>query len=95
MRTRQPRQLNPYASDRLAYKQQLKHHPDAIVKLVGRRSPVESSSRSIKGDTDGTAEYSGAEYSSEDARTPPRIKGRKWHRAGGGHPLLRQHLYLT
>jgi hypothetical protein len=86
MRTRQPRQLKPYAFDRLAYKQQLKHHPDAIVKLVGRRSPVESLSRSNEGDTDGAAENSGGEHPSEDARTLPRIKGKKRHRAGGGHP---------
>jgi len=86
MRMRQPRQLKPYAFDRLAYKQQLKHHPDAIVKLVGRRSPVESSSRSSEGDTDGAAENSGGEHPSVDARTLPRTKGKKRHRAGGGHP---------
>ena len=85
MRTRQPRQLKPYAFDRLAYKQQLKHHPDAIVKLVGRRSPVESS-RSDGGDTDGAAENSGGEHPSENARTLPRITGKKRHRAGRGHP---------
>jgi hypothetical protein len=86
MRTRQPRQLKPYAFDRLAYKQQLKHHPDAIVKLAGRRSPVESSSRSSEGDTDGAAENSGGEHPSEGPRTLPRIKGKKRHCAGGGHP---------
>lgn len=83
MRTRQPRQLKPYAFDRLAYKQQLKHHPDAIVKLVGRRSPVESLPRSSEGDTDCAAESSGSEHPSEDARTLPRINGKKRHR---GHP---------
>jgi hypothetical protein len=86
MRTRQPRQLKPYVFDRLAYKQQLKHHPDAIVKLVGRRSPVESSSRLSEGDTDDAAENSGGEHPSENARTLPRIKGKKRYRAGGGHP---------
>ncbi|KAF8492966.1 Mus7/MMS22 family-domain-containing protein [Russula emetica] len=86
MRTRQPRQLKPYAFDRLAYKQQLKHHPDAIVKLVGRRSPVESSSRSSEGITDDAAENSGGEHPSGDARTLPHIKGKKRHRAGEGHP---------
>jgi hypothetical protein len=86
MRTRQPRQLKPYAFDRLAYKQQLKHHPDAIVKLVGRRSPVGPSSRSSDVDTDVSAENSGGGQPSEDARTLPRIKGKKRHRTGGGHP---------
>jgi hypothetical protein len=86
MRTRQPRQLKPYAFDRLAYKQQLKHHPDAIVKLAGRRGPVESSSRSSVGDTDGAAENSGGEHPSEGARTLPPMKGKKRHRAGRGHP---------
>ena len=86
MRTRQPRQLKPYAFDRLAYKHQLKHHPDAIVKLVGRRSPVESSSCSGEGDTDGAAENSGGEHPSGEARTRLHIKGKKRHRAGGGHP---------
>lgn len=85
MRTRQPRQLKPYAFDRLAYKQQLKHHPDAIVKLVGRRSPVESLSRSSEGDTDGAAESSGGEHPSEDTRTLPRRNGKKRHRTSGGH----------
>ena len=86
MRTRQPRQLKPYAFDRLAYKQQLKHHPDAIVKLVGHRSPVRSSSCSSEGDTNGAAENSGGEHPLENARTLPRIKGKKRDRAGGGHP---------
>ncbi|KAG9312886.1 Mus7/MMS22 family-domain-containing protein [Chiua virens] len=36
LRRREPRQLNPYAYDKLLYKQQLKSHPDAIVKF---RSP--------------------------------------------------------
>lgn len=88
MRTRRPRQLNPYAFDRLEYKHQLKHHPDAIVKLTGngRRSPVESSSRSSKGDTDRTAENSGGEPPLEYARMLPRTKGKKRHRASTGHP---------
>ena len=86
MRTRQPRQLKPYAFDRLEYKYQLKHHPDAIVKFNGRRSPVESSSRSSEGDTDGAAENSGGEHPSEDAQMLPHAKGRKRHRAGTGHP---------
>jgi hypothetical protein len=86
MRTRQPRQLKPYAFDRLTYKQQLKHHPDAIVKLVGRRSPVESPSRSSEGDTDGATGNSGGEHPPEAARTLPRINGKRRHRAGGGHP---------
>jgi hypothetical protein len=86
MRTRQPRQLKPYAFDRLAYKQQLKHDPDAIVKLVGRRSPMGPSSCSSDVDTDVSAENSGGGQPSEDARTLPRIKGKKRHRTGGGHP---------
>jgi len=86
MRIRQPRQLKPYAFDRLAYKQQLKHHPDAIIKLVGRHSPVESSSRSSNGNTDGAAENSGGEHPPENAQTLPRIKGKKRQRAAGGHP---------
>ena len=84
MRTRQPRQLKPYAFDRLEYKYQLKHHPDAIVKFNGR--PVESSSRSSEGDTDGAAENSGGEHPSEDAQMLPRAKGKKRHRAGTGYP---------
>lgn len=36
LRRREARQLNPYAYDKLLYKQQLKCHPDAIVKF---RSP--------------------------------------------------------
>ncbi|KAF8141719.1 Mus7/MMS22 family-domain-containing protein [Boletus edulis] len=36
-RRREARQLNPYAHDKLLYKQQLKAHPDAIVKFYGPR----------------------------------------------------------
>ena len=36
LRARQARQLNPYAFDKALYKQQLRHNPDAIVKM---RSP--------------------------------------------------------
>jgi hypothetical protein len=86
MRTRQPRQLKPYAFDRLEYKYQLKHHPDAIVKFNGRRSPVESSSRSSEGGIDGAAENSGGEHPSEDAQMLPRAKGKKRHRTSTGHP---------
>ncbi|KAH9991108.1 Mus7/MMS22 family-domain-containing protein [Russula vinacea] len=71
MRTRQPRQLKPYAFDRLEYKYQLKHHPDAIVKFNGR--PVESSSRS-------------SEASLGRCSMLPHAKGKKRHRAGTGHP---------
>lgn len=35
LRRREARQLNPYAYDKLLYKQQLKSHPDAIVKFRG------------------------------------------------------------
>ncbi len=85
MRTRQPRQLKPYAFDQLAYKQQLKHHPDAMVKFNSRRSPVESPSCSSQGDPD-VAENSAGERPSEGARTLPRAKGKKRHRASGEHP---------
>jgi hypothetical protein len=86
MRTRQPRQLQPYAFDRLEYKHQLKHHPDAIVKFTDRRSPVESLSRSGEGDSDGATEDSGGEHPSRDAGMLPRAKGKKRHRASIGHP---------
>ncbi|KAG6381519.1 hypothetical protein JVT61DRAFT_104 [Boletus reticuloceps] len=36
-RRREARQLNPYAHDKLLYKQQLKSHPDAIVKFCSPR----------------------------------------------------------
>lgn len=86
MRTRQPRQLQPYAFDRLEYKHQLKHHPDAIVKFVGRRSPVESSSPPGEVDTDGAAESSAGEHPAEYARMVPHSKGRKRYRTSTGHP---------
>ncbi|THH08246.1 hypothetical protein EW145_g2829 [Phellinidium pouzarii] len=34
LRNRQPRQLNPYAYDKRLYKLQMRHNPDAIVKVV-------------------------------------------------------------
>ncbi|KIK80889.1 hypothetical protein PAXRUDRAFT_833254 [Paxillus rubicundulus Ve08.2h10] len=50
LRRREARQLNPYAYDKLLYKQQMKSNPDAIVKL---RSP-RPRSRSRGADEDGT-----------------------------------------
>ena len=55
MRMRQPRQVKPYAIERLEYKHQPKHHPDAIVKFTGRQIPAESLSVSGEADTDGAA----------------------------------------
>ncbi|KAF7973631.1 hypothetical protein HWV62_14696, partial [Athelia sp. TMB] len=40
MRQRRPQQLQPYAYDQIMYKQQLKHNPEAIVKLRRAESPV-------------------------------------------------------
>jgi hypothetical protein len=37
LRTRQPKQVKPYAYDRVAYKQQMKSNPDAIVKFQSLR----------------------------------------------------------
>jgi hypothetical protein len=92
MRTRQPRQLKPYAFDRLEYKHQLKHHPDAIVKLNGYRSPVESSSppplSSGEDDTDDAAENPGGETPSADAQILPRTKRKKRHRTNTEHPAV-------
>ena len=85
MRTRQPRQLKPYAIERMEYKYQLKHHPDAIVKFTGRRSLVESSSVTGEADTDGAAENSAGEGHSEEARMLSRSKGKKRHRTSAGH----------
>jgi hypothetical protein len=88
MRTRQPRQMKPYAFDRLEYKHQLKYHPDAIVKLNGYRSPVESFSPpplcSDEDDTDGTAEN--AAGPSEDSQVLPRMKRKKRHRTNAADP---------
>ena len=90
MRTRQARQLKPYAIDRLEYKHQLKHHPDAIVKFNGYRSPVESSSppllSSVEDDIDGAAENPGGESFSVDAQILPRTKRKKRHRTNTEHP---------
>ena len=86
MRMRQPRQLKPYAIERLEYKHQLKYHPDAIVKFTGRRIPAESSSVSGEGDTDGAAENSVEERHSEEARMLSRPKGKKRHRTSARHP---------
>ena len=89
MRTRQPRQLKPYAIDRLEYKHQLKHHPDAIVKFNGYRSPVGSSSppplSSGEDDTEDAAENPGGESLSADAQVLSRTK-RKRHRTNTDHP---------
>jgi len=90
MRTRQPRQLKPYAFDRLEYTHQLKYHPDAIVKFHGHRNPVESSSSpppcSDADDTDGAVEEMGGERPSEDPRVLPHAKQRKRHRTNTERP---------
>jgi hypothetical protein len=92
MRTRQPRQLKPYAFDRLEYKHQLKHHPDAIVKLNGYQSPVEPSSPpplcSDEDDTDDAAENPAAEGPSEDAQLLSRMTRKRKHRTNTEHPSV-------
>ena len=85
MRMRQPRQLKPYAIERLEYKHQLKHHPDAIVKFTDRRIPAESLSVSDEADTDGAAENSAYERRSDEARMS-RSKGKKTHYTSARHP---------
>jgi hypothetical protein len=88
MRTRQPRQLKPYAFDRLEYKHQLKHHPDAIVKLNGYRSPVESSSLPpfcSDGDDTDAAENPAGEAPSEDAQLLSRMTRKRKHRTNTEH----------
>ncbi|KAI9509129.1 Mus7/MMS22 family-domain-containing protein [Russula earlei] len=90
MRTRQPRQLKPYAFDRMEYTHQLKHHPDAIVKFRGHRIPAESSSSSpscsAEGDTDGAPENVSGERPSKDVRFPPHAKQKKRPRTNTHHP---------
>ncbi|KAH9956970.1 Mus7/MMS22 family-domain-containing protein [Russula dissimulans] len=95
MRTRQPRQLKPYAFDRLEYTYQLKHHPDAIVNFRGHRNPVESSSSpppcSDANDTDDAVEDIGGERPSEDPRVLPHAEQKKRHRTKTKHPSAPLH----
>ena len=90
MRTRQPRQLKPYAFDRLEYTYQLKHHPDAIVNFRGHRNPVESSSSpppcSDANDTDDAVEHMGGERPSGVPRVLPHAEQKKRHRTKTKHP---------
>ena len=84
MRTRQPRQLKPYAFDRLEYKHQLKHHPDAIVRFAGLRNPVQSSpsptpSNAGESGSDGAAGNSASERPSDHV---PHTNGKKRRRTG-------------
>ncbi|KAL4267270.1 hypothetical protein AB1N83_002541 [Pleurotus pulmonarius] len=53
LRTRQAKQIRPYAYDKLSYKQQLRGNPDAIVKLTSpRHHRRRSKSRSVEGGSD-------------------------------------------
>lgn len=53
LRTRQAKQIRPYAYDKLSYKQQLRGNPDAIVKVISpRHHRRHSRSRSIEGGSD-------------------------------------------
>lgn len=84
MRTRQPRQLKPYAFDRLEYNHQLKHHPDALVKFPGRLDPVGPSSPTSSpssGDSDCGQENPGG----ESVQRSPCAKGGKRHRPNTEH----------
>src|SRR6266404_4130988 len=92
MRTRQPRQLKPYAYDRLEYKQQLKHHPDAIVQFAGHRNPVESSSLPASSDasdngTSGAAGNSARENPSERILVNTHTAGKKRRRSAAEQHL--------
>ncbi|KAF8270661.1 Mus7/MMS22 family-domain-containing protein [Lactarius quietus] len=94
MRTRQPRQLKPYAFDRLEYKHQLQHHPDAIVRFAGLRNPVESSpspapSNAGESGSDGAAGNLGSERSSNHMLVNMHSKGKKRRRTGAEqHPAM-------
>ena len=92
MRTRQPRQLKPYAIDRLEYKHQLKHHPDAIVRFAGIRNPVESSpspapSNAGESGSDGAAGNSASERSSNQIMVNIHTEGKKRRRTGAEQRL--------
>lgn len=95
MRTRQPRQLKPYAIDRLEYKHQLKHHPDAIVRFAGLRNPIASSSSPAPSDaaesgTDGAAGHSADDRSSNHMPVNMQTKEKKRRRTGvEQHPATR------
>ncbi|KAH9034608.1 Mus7/MMS22 family-domain-containing protein [Lactarius pseudohatsudake] len=95
MRSRQPRQLKPYAIDRLEYKHQLKHHPDAIVRFAGLRNPVESSpspappSDAGESGTDGVAGNSASEHSFNHMPVNMHTKGKKRRRTGTEQHLAR------
>ncbi|KAH7927866.1 hypothetical protein BV22DRAFT_245793 [Leucogyrophana mollusca] len=58
LRTRQARQLNPYAYDKLQYKQQMRSNPDAIVKFRSprRRSEPGAFERGEEGTQDASVE---------------------------------------
>ena len=62
LRARQARQLNPYAFDKALYKQQLRHNPDAIVKM---RSP----GRHIRHSSDHEDEFVDEGKESDSQRT--------------------------
>ena len=92
MRSRQPRQLKPYAIDRLEYKHQLKHHPDAIVRFAGLRNPVESSpspapSNAGESGSDGAAGNSASERSSNHLPVSTHTKAKKRRRTGAERHL--------
>ncbi|KAH9057428.1 Mus7/MMS22 family-domain-containing protein [Lactarius vividus] len=95
MRTRQPRQLKPYAIDRLEYKHQLKHHPDAIVRFAGLRNPAESSpspappSDAGESGTDGIAGNSASDHSFNHMPVHVHTKGKKRRRTGTEQHLSR------
>jgi hypothetical protein len=95
MRTRQPRQLKPYAIDRLEYKHQLKHHPDAIVRFAGLRNPIEPSpspgpSNAGESSSDGAARNSASERFSNHMSVNMHTKGKKRRRTDA-----EQHLAMT
>ncbi|KAI0916960.1 hypothetical protein AcW2_007217 [Taiwanofungus camphoratus] len=64
LRTRQARQVNPYAYDRLMYKRQMRSNPDAIVKVVSPPRPRRQygSPRSGREDGDDGGMDTGDEY---------------------------------
>jgi hypothetical protein len=85
MRTRQPRQLKPYAFDRLQYNHQLKHHPDALVKFAGRLDPMGPSSSPPSSSGSGSGDSDCAQESGELVQRSPRAKGKKRHRPNTEH----------
>lgn len=86
LRTRQAKQVNPYAYDKQLYKRQMRSNPDALVKVVSPLRPKRHGHRE-HGERDGSGEEGDEEYEEEEARSEARQRRKEKSRSRSANAM--------